>query len=454
VKSVVLARCYAMTVSAAATYIHEHLHSTKESPVTSSGIYTNSPGQDQVQRPYTTHMAKATRIKIAVPYFTRESEILQAAARGANVELLVGLNRSTNPAALRRVLETPNCAVRYFTDGFHAKVFLFDGVAMLGSANLTEGGMASNREAALVLDQPGDEERILDIEIFFAQVWDSAEVLTLQVFKQFKDAWDKASRLANPDAPFQVLRAVEPPTVLSGSGRKSARQYFLSSLQKLIYEEYRPAFEEVSGVLRERGLRRPEFVELGLTVETNRFLNWVRLEHAIGDAAWQDAPQRSEKDRQHLVGEFATQWITTTNPHIPDDYFELLAELSKVMGTPESIRASNHDQLAHALICVHAFKQQMRFTLGGEGALPTKFWELNHGDLSRVQDSLVNLVHGTDDFAERIYTVLYDQKYKIGAFGRFCALELVGTLKPEQVPPINGRMAKALRFLGFEVQAT
>ncbi|MFP3678428.1 phospholipase D family protein [Pseudomonas sp. SIMBA_041] len=421
--------------------------------MTNSGIYTNSPGQDQVLRPYSAHMAKASRIRIAVPYFNRDTEILQAAARGAKIELLVGLNKITNPSALRRVLNAPNCLVRYFTDGFHAKVLLFDGVVMLGSANLTEGGMASNREAVLVLDQPGDEDRILDIELFFAQVWDSAEVLTNEVFNQFKGAWEKASRLGNPDVPFQALRDVEPPTVLSGSGHKSAQQYYLSDLQKS-NENYRHAFTEVSDVLRDRGLRRPEFTELGLEVETNRFLNWVRLEHAVGEASWQEAPQRLEADRRQMVVHLAEQWVATTSPHIPDDYFQLLTELRRVMATPESIRNSDHDQLAHALICVHAFKQQLRFTKGGEEALPTKFWTLNQGDLQRVQNSLIYLVHGTDNFAERICAVLYDQRYKMGAFGRFCALELVGTLKPEQAPPINGRMAKALRFLGFDVRAT
>ncbi|EJM81315.1 hypothetical protein PMI34_05220 [Pseudomonas sp. GM74] len=422
--------------------------------MTQSGIYTNSLGQDQVQRPYTVHMAKASKIRIAVPYFTRESEILQAAARGAKIELLVGLNKSTNPTALRRVLDAPNCVVRYFTDGFHAKVFFFDGVVMLGSANLTEGGMASNREAVLVLDQPGDEDRILDLQLFFAQVWDSAEVLTLQVCKQFRDAWDKSSRLGNPDAPFQILQDVEPPTVLSGSGQKTAQQHYLSELQKLIYEEYCPAFTEVSAVLVDGGFRRSEFTELGLEVETNRFLNWVRLEHAIGEASWQEAPLRQEGLRRQMIIRLAEEWVTTTHTHIPDDYFELLTELRAVMATPESIRAANHDQLASALICVHAFKQQLRFTKGGEDALPAKFWKFNNGDLLRVQNSLINLVHGSDDFAVRICAVLYDQRHKLGAFGRFCALELVGTLKPKQVPPINGRMVKALRFIGFDVQAT
>ncbi len=41
-----------------------------------------------------------------------------------------------------------------------------------------------------------------------------------------------------------------------------------------------------------------------------------------------------------------------------------------------------------------------------------------------------------------------------GAFGRFCALELYGTIKPAECPPMNGRMAKALRYLGFDVQGT
>lgn len=105
-------------------------------------------------------------------------------------------------------------------------------------------------------------------------------------------------------------------------------------------------------------------------------------------------------------------------------------------------------------MCVHAFSEQLRFTLGGAEALPTKFWEGNRDDLGRVQDTLIYLIHGHEEFAARIGSVLYDSKYKLASFGRFCALELVGTLKPEQVPPINGRMAKALRFLGFDVRAT
>lgn len=144
--------------------------------------------------------------------------------------------------------------------------------------------------------------------------------------------------------------------------------------------------------------------------------------------------------------------MATTKTDIPGNYFELLQGLHSTLGTPESILASSRDQIAEALLCVHAFHNQLRFTRGGADRLPAKFWEGNQDDLERVQKTLVYLVHGNEDFAVRICNVLYSDRYKLFSLGMFSALELVGTLKPNQCPAINGRMAKALRFLGFKVK--
>lgn len=419
-----------------------------------SSIYTNSHGTDQVLRPYRLLMEHASYIRLAAPYFTRANEIVEAVRRGARVELLVGLNASTTPDALNQVLTAGNCAIRYFTDDFHAKVFLFDGVAMLGSSNLTEGGLVNNREAVILLDQPGDEERVQDIEDFFAQIWDSAEVLTPQVYQQFKTAWNQSSRIANRDEPFGKLKAVVPATVAVGSDRKSSQQNYLSELQETIYEEYRPAFEEVTAILVEQGFRRPEFIDMPAGVETNRFLNWVRLEHAIGEDAWQNATLRKAEDRKGLIVGLGAKWAATNDPRIPSNYLQLIDTLHRRLGSPEAIRASNSEELVEALMCVHAFSEQLRFTKGGADALPAKFWQLNDYNVSRVQNTLIHLIHGSEDFAVRICSVIYDPKYRIRVFGKFCALELVGTLRPHEAPPINGRMAKALRYLGFRVRAT
>ncbi|MFK3797091.1 phospholipase D family protein [Pseudomonas sp. NPDC088444] len=419
-----------------------------------SSIYTNGPDHDQVLRPYTRFMNSASHIRLAAPYFTRAKEIVEAVHRGARVQLLIGLNASTRPDALSQVLAAGGCSVRYFTDDFHAKVCLFDGVALLGSSNLTEGGLINNREAVVLFDQPGDEERVQDIEAFFTQVWNSAEVLTPQVYQQFKLAWNQSSRIASSNVPFNALKAVVPPTVEVGSAHKTSQQLYLGELQKTIYEEYLPAFQEVMAILVKQRFRRPELASVPTEVETNRFLNWVRLEHASGDEAWQSAAPRSPEHRESLIRELGAEWMTTPAPRIPDNYLQLLDTLRQGLGSPESIQACSGEQLVEALMCVHAFLEQLRFTKGGADALPAKFWQNNDNDLQRIKNTLIYLIHGEDDFAVRICSVIYDPKYRIRVFGRFCALELVGTLRTEEAPPINGRMAKALRFLGFSVRAT
>ncbi len=69
-----------------------------------------------------------------------------------------------------------------------------------------------------------------------------------------------------------------------------------------------------------------------------------------------------------------------------------------------------------------------------------------------MKRTLSYLIHGAGDFIERLHDVLYDARRKLGMFGKFCSLELYGTIRPEECPPMNGRMAKALGYLGFDVR--
>ena len=103
---------------------------------------------------------------------------------------------------------------------------------------------------------------------------------------------------------------------------------------------------------------------------------------------------------------------------------------------------------------LHAFNEQLRFVKGGVKNLPAAFWKRNRDDVTKVKVTLSHLLYGKGDFVERMHDILYDASFKLQLFGQFCALELYGTVKPEEYPPINGRMAKALRYLGYDVQGT
>ncbi len=80
------------------------------------------------------------------------------------------------------------------------------------------------------------------------------------------------------------------------------------------------------------------------------------------------------------------------------------------------------------------------------------FNEENNQDVARVKASLSYLLFGPGDFIQRLHDLLYEPDKKLRRFGLFCALELYGTVKPAECPPMNGRLAKALRYLGYDVK--
>src|SRR5436190_2010621 len=126
-------------------------------------VFSNGPAMDYVINPFNRLMTQASRLYLAAPYFNSAKPIIEAASHGKFVQLLVGLNTATDPSALAQVMRAPHTAIRYLTYRFHAKIYLFDDTALLGSANLTDSGLMANREAVICLDQPEDFDAIEEI---------------------------------------------------------------------------------------------------------------------------------------------------------------------------------------------------------------------------------------------------------------------------------------------------
>lgn len=421
-----------------------------------SDVFSNSPDKDYVLRPFEALVRSSSRAYLAAPYFTRPKEILEAAKSGKSIDLLVGLNLATSPEALKQVLNVPNVAVRYLTGRFHAKIFIFDDDVLVGSSNLTDGGLIQNREAMVRLKPQTDLQRIEDLKAIFADLWEAAEALsesTLAVFRQAIDALPKT-----PNLEEQIEKAVgmvQPPNVsVESQKKKSPGQIFETALRREVNEQYRPAFSEVTQLLEQNGLRRPAVTELSAANETNRFLNWVRLNFVHGDEAWQTAERRSEDERRADILRLGAEWKEAEDDRIPNDYFDWLKAVERIFGSREAIDSASKDEITQGLMSLHAFTEQLRFTKGGLLNLPKAFWGENAQDVERVRRSLAYLTHGQGDFIKRLHDLLYNKQYKLGLFGRFCALELYGTIKPTECPPMNGRMAKALRYLGFDVKGS
>jgi hypothetical protein len=393
---------------------------------------------------------KSTRLWIAAPYVTMTQDLLKAATNGKSVYLLVGLNAITTPEALSAVHGVPNCAVRYFTRRFHAKIYLFDVEALVGSSNLTDGGLLSNREATICVDRSDDLD---ELRALFNELWESALVLTTEKLESFTNTFASMRRpTLDPDPWIEgAVGKAEPRNINIESEKKTAESIFLEGLRRQV-QEYRVSFSEVANILEANQLRRTELEDVGTAIETNRFLNWVRLTYAPDDEAWQLAPQRSPDERRTEILRLGREWTQTAETKIPPDYVDWVRRVRRIFGSPAAIDDATREELTEGLQSIHAFLEQRRFVKSGDASLSNAFWGANSQDVPRAKRTLTRLVHGGGEFIQRLHELLYDPEMKLRYFGMFCALELYGTVKPEVCPPVNGRMAKALRYLGFDVR--
>ena len=62
------------------------------------------------------------------------------------------------------------------------------------------------------------------------------------------------------------------------------------------------------------------------------------------------------------------------------------------------------------------------------------------------------LVYGHGDIVERMANAIYGPRYKLNEFGQANVQELVGWCNREELPIINGRTTKVLRYFGSKVR--
>jgi hypothetical protein len=168
---------------------------------------------------------------------------------------------------------------------------------------------------------------------------------------------------------------------------------------------------------------------------------------------WESAPLRPKpEDRRAEIIRLGLEWTKTDKDKIPTDYIDQLQTVRDTFGTKAAIESATKEAFTQGFVSVHAFAEQSRFVKRGGSNLRDAFWASNDQNVAKVKRTMLYLIHGGGEFVPRLHDVLYEPARKLAYFGRFCALELYGTVKPEDYPPINGRMAKALRFLGFDVR--
>ena len=425
-----------------------------------SRILSNGPNEDYVDGPFEQMLKGADRASLAAPYFTHSKSLVEAATSGTKIRLLVGLNLSTSPTALREAFNQEGIEIRY-RKYFHAKIYIFDDddKALLGSANLSNNGLRAKREAVIRLDRNADKEAVKETRAVFDDLWRHGKCLTestLETFAKKRD--DQLERRRREDL-FDLDGSIDA-AVNHADWLENTHPNLVKPNKRIreeirlhkCYCEYIYAFDEVRSIVEAPRFRNPHMSKFPIVFETERFLNFIHNYKVLRKEAKRTASHAlSQDERQEKIIYFAEKWANSNAPLHPlpsKEYSNAIMTVTQIFSTPNKIRNTSENDIFDAIKRLHAFN----FHIGHVKDAQRIFIEENRNSLSFIQDRLIHLLHGPGDFIARIYDVSNrDEPDSLSHIGNCSAFELYGTVHHNKCPPINNRTVGVLNLLNFDV---
>lgn len=413
-------------------------------------IYTNASPKDIVRNAFYKNMQGVTEVSLASPFFSYNDLVEGLLKNGCFVRLIVVLGPATSPGALQRIVNQKNIHIRYFTSpAFHSKLYIFgDKAALVGSANLTQSGMNSNRE--ICVEIPREDEAFDGLVLLFQSYWNQADALDQKALDKYARIYDtyssKAESSFEESIKAQFGDVVPAEGIEVGKAKPSKEKVFLSSYNRT-YQEFLTAFNEVRELYNEDGRRQQPEEVVPLRIEIDSFFSFIRDRFTTGES-YLDEPFRSGDDRRSFVKTKINEWFLNRWPHL-DDHIPYNIPRIQRLSTVDAIEKASFDELLDALDVCHSFHDRLRFFKGGHETHLAEFKNTN--DLNQVKKTLIYLLHGKDNYVTRMGNCIFNPEYKLNEFGRSAVQELLGWVNKEGIPICNGRTVKALRYLGFNV---
>ena len=419
------------------------------------GLWTNRNAlKDFFQGALYERSDSVSDIYIAVAFFT-EVDVVKELLRGqCNIRLIVRLGFPTNPKALQVLLDNTNIDIRFYTGhSFHPKLYIFgDDEAFIGSANLTRAALLANQE--IMISIGSEDPRFEELTSLFSEYWNEAQVLTSEILREYEEIYGKYNasikELSNiDDDVIKNIGKIEFPNIERGEKKKTKENIFIDKYSKA-YQESVSAFAKIKDVYSSFNKRKVSNVDLPLRLEIDSFFSYIRDTHATGDR-WKETSIGWTNDSKRRLREHIKEWLHTTWLHYDEDICQTNYPLiTRVFGSVDSVVAADYNEIIQALTVLHSFHDRLRFFPGGLSSLMDAFRTSN--DIDSIKKSITYLLYGQGDVVERMANLIYDRRYKINEFGQSNVQELVGWINREDLPVINGRTTKILRYYGFNVR--
>lgn len=429
-------------------------------------LYANTNGPDKTINFFMTVGKKPKTALLAAPFFTKTTPdpICELTSKGCNVRLIVRFSPITTPQAVRSAFYNTNVRIRYFTGKeFHAKLYIVDDVALIGSANLTEGGLLKNRELSVLLKKDRDDS-FGKLHGIFEDLWNEASDLNEEIIEIYANAFEKWKKQEEKETQNEdrfedfIHRFVNPvfPKGIVGSEAKSEERDRLKDLRQKYDEVLMPAFNEVLEVANKFGFGRREFLEQEPRIEIERFLCWLPVTQDGNTTLLPDMNSRAKRIFHYMqIWQSADEVDDNSNLYRTDKVIENVKNIRKYLCNPDELRDLSFNKLFDYLRGCSAFADQDRWAeeIIGENFDSLDRWRIifqRKNSCEDVKRTVSYLLSGDGDPIERAYNCIYNKNYKIYGFGEVGVMELLGWGDTSRIP-ISNRTIRGIRILGFDV---
>ncbi len=415
-------------------------------------LYTNTNYRKDFLRFQLEKWGKNRDIYIASAFFDNSEIIKYFIENNCNIKLIVRLDHGTNAIKLEEIVNLNNVLIRYYTGRrFHPKFYLFkNGIAFVGSSNLTHAGLMTNNEANVEISS--DSFIFEELESQFNLYWASARVLDKEVLQKYQSSIRKAqSDLDN--LKYEIDKEIENQfgnvafsDVNLDKPNYTKLEIFVEDFKKE-YQLFLNNFEFLRSVYLKHGKRKVSENTLPLRIEIDQFFNWIRT-YKCHKNDYENAPIREKYDLEQNIVKNIDEYISSDMK-----YFDIVVEesypiLTKVFQSQQDLEKLNVEELSKGLERIHAFYDQFRFFSGGYQTLYDTF--INENGLEKIKNALIYILFNKEkDYKTRIGNYLNNPELRLVNFGDSCAKEFYGWLNNEDVPIFNKRTYYTMRWLGF-----
>lgn len=419
-----------------------------------TGLYTNSSSkQDFIRHGIITSVEDEMDVFIASAFFTESNVIDELAQKGCHIRIVVRLGFPTSPVALETLLKHEKIEARFYTsNSFHPKFYIFgDKKVLVGSANLTRAALLSNQEVMVSLCS--DDNRFDELKSLFSDYWEEASVLTSEIIKDYRRIYNKFRDLESlvkklDENVIDTLGDKNFSNVGRGKKKGDKKSIFQDTYKKT-YQESVYAFRCIEDIYS-KFERKIDENSIPLRLEIDSFFSFVRDRHASTDI-WKRQPIGWTESQKIHLKELIHEWLTIHWKHFEDTIVPTNYPLiMRVFGSVQSINSATMEDIVETLCVLHSFHDRFRFYKGGLETLKSTFIKSNNEQ--RVKNTLCYLLYGTGDVVTRMSNCIHDFDYSLNEFGSANVQELIGWINKENLPVINGRTTKVLRYFGFEVK--